>query len=103
MTMLTSLSSHPKAFKIFFAALFILWGSIATRFCRLLKKISIIPLLPVAFFGRWQRVFHPMMVDAGQNRVETFGNLMQVLKAQFTFIQLTIRKNIVDNPLHQAL
>ena len=44
-----------------------------------------------------------MMVDAGQNRVETFGNLMQVLKGQFTFIQLTIRKNIVDNPLHQAL
>ena len=44
-----------------------------------------------------------MMVDAGQNRVETFGNLMQVLQGQFTFIQLTVCENIVDNPLHQAL
>ncbi len=43
------------------------------------------------------------MVEASQDRVEALGDLMQVFQGEFTFIQLAIGENTVDNLLQQAL
>ena len=90
MTMLISESLHSKALKIFFAAPRSFAGSIATRLCRLLREISIASLFPDAFFGCGNRIFHSLMVNTGQNRIEALGNLMQILEGQLTLVQLAV-------------
>lgn len=43
------------------------------------------------------------MVDGGQNLIETLGDGMQIFERQFTFLQLPVAEDVVDEPAHHAL
>lgn len=51
----------------------------------------------------WVRVLYSVMEDAVKNSVEALGNLVEVFKRQFAFIQLSVDKDIVDDLLYHTL
>ena len=44
-----------------------------------------------------------MMENAAQGFVEPFGDLMKILQRELARVQLSVRKNLVDDLLHHAL
>ena len=64
------------------------------------------PLTSATFFffleGRLG-IINPLMVDADQYLIETFGDLMEVLEGQFTLVQLTVYEDVINYLLHHSL
>ena len=56
-----------------------------------------------AVFGRDGRVIDPLVMDAGQDLIETSGNLMKIFERQFAFVKLPIDEDIVNELAHQSL
>jgi hypothetical protein len=56
-----------------------------------------------AVFGRDGRVIDPLVMDAGQDLIESSGNLVKIFVRQFAFVELSIDENIVNELAHQPL